>query len=46
MKQSKPSVDAKPHPLSRQFAVQWKTLLGFLAVVITIAVSLSAAANA
>jgi hypothetical protein len=32
-------------PLTRQFVVQWKTLFSFLAVVITIAASLSATAK-
>ena len=36
---------ARRQPLTRQFVVQWKTLFSFLAVVITIAASLSATAK-
>lgn len=47
MKSAKPKRKRKiDNTLTEQFVVQWKTLLGFIVVVVLIAISLSATARA
>lgn len=47
MKSAKPQTKRKiDNTLAEQFVVQWKTLLGFIVIVVLIAISLSATARA